>query len=94
MILTRMPRELASPERFASISRGLMDMDPTPMLPSVGVPTIVVGGALDAIIPPALVEGQAAGIPGARLLMLSTEGHNLYEGSAVYEAAVEEFAGA
>jgi len=94
VILARMPRDLASPERFVNIWGGLMDVDPTPMLPSVGVPTIIAGGALDAIIPPALVEGQAAGIPGARLLMLSTEGHNLYEGSAVYEAAVEEFAGA
>jgi len=55
-------------------------------------PRDVIGGALDAINPPTLVEELAAGIPGARLLILPGEGHSLYEGSAEYRAAVEEFA--
>ena len=83
-----------SSARFVSLSRGLIESDLTPMLSSVGVPTLVIGGALDAINPPALVEELAAGIPGARLLLLPGEGHNLYEGSAEYQAAVEEFASA
>ena len=81
-----------TPDRFVRIASGLLGADLTPMLPSVGVPTLVIGGALDAINPPTLVEELAAGIPGARLLILPGEGHSLYEGSAEYRAAVEEFA--
>ncbi len=82
-----------SPERFVRLSCGLIETDLTPMLGSVSVPTLVIGGALDAINPPSCVEELAAGIPGARLLMLAGEGHSLYEGSDEYKAAVEEFAG-
>jgi pimeloyl-ACP methyl ester carboxylesterase len=81
-----------SAERFVRISRGLLDTDLTPLLPSVRQPTLVVGGALDAINPPSLVEELAAGIPDARLLMLPDQGHNLYEASDEYRAAVEQFA--
>ncbi len=83
-----------SPERFVKMSCGLIGSDLTPMLSSVSVPTLVIGGALDAINPPSCVEELAAGIPAARLLMLPGQGHNIYEGSEAYRAAVEEFASA
>lgn len=49
--------------------------DSRPHLGSVGVPTLVVSGALDHVCPPALQEELAAGIPGARHVVLDTAGH-------------------
>jgi pimeloyl-ACP methyl ester carboxylesterase len=45
------------------------------LLPSIAVPTLVVGGAEDRVTPPALQEEIAAGIPGARLMLLDNCGH-------------------
>ncbi len=44
-------------------------------LGTVAVPTLVVSGALDHVCAPALQEELAAGIPGARLVVLETAGH-------------------
>ncbi len=49
--------------------------DSRPHLGTVGVPTLVVSGALDHVCPPALQEELAAGIPGARHVVLETAGH-------------------
>ena len=44
-------------------------------LAQIGVPTLVVTGSADRIIPPANSERLAAGIPGSRLLVLPGAGH-------------------
>jgi pimeloyl-ACP methyl ester carboxylesterase len=49
--------------------------DSRPHLAEVGVPTLVVSGALDHVCPPALQEELAAGIPGARHVVLESAGH-------------------
>lgn len=49
--------------------------DARPLLPEVGVPTVVVTGALDHICPPPLQEELAAGIPGARHVVIEQAGH-------------------
>jgi len=46
-----------------------------PHLAQVAVPTLVVSGALDHVCPPALQEELAAGIPGARLVVIESAGH-------------------
>lgn len=49
--------------------------DSRPDLGTIGVPTLVVSGALDHVCPPALQEELAAGIPGARHVVLESAGH-------------------
>jgi len=45
------------------------------LLPSITVPTLVIGGLQDRVTPPALQEEIAAKIPGARLMLLDNCGH-------------------
>jgi pimeloyl-ACP methyl ester carboxylesterase len=45
------------------------------LLPSIACPTLVIGGREDRVTPPALQEEIAAGISGARLMMLEDCGH-------------------
>jgi pimeloyl-ACP methyl ester carboxylesterase len=49
--------------------------DSRPRLAEVAVPTLVVSGALDHVCPPALQEELAAGIPGARHVVIRSAGH-------------------
>ncbi len=49
--------------------------DSTPMLGTIGVPTLVVTGAEDTLIPPAESEKLARAIPGARLNVIPRAGH-------------------
>lgn len=51
--------------------------DRTEALGQLTMPTLVIHGALDPLIPPAAGEATAAAIPGARLLILDDMGHNL-----------------
>lgn len=50
-------------------------VDSTPMLGAIEVPTLVVTGAADTLIPPAESEAMAAAIPDARLEILPDAGH-------------------
>jgi 3-oxoadipate enol-lactonase len=52
----------------------LAGMDLQSELASIRCPVLVLGGALDRVRPPALVEPVARAIPGARYLVLQT-GH-------------------
>ena len=49
--------------------------DSRPTLAGVGVPTLVVTGALDHVCPPALQQELAEGIPGARYVVIEDAGH-------------------
>jgi 3-oxoadipate enol-lactonase len=49
--------------------------DSRPALPSITVPTVVVSGDEDVLTPPALQDDIAAGIRGARRVMLPHVGH-------------------
>jgi pimeloyl-ACP methyl ester carboxylesterase len=49
--------------------------DNRPLLPSIGVPTLVLVGREDALTPPELSREIAAGIPGARLEVVPDCGH-------------------
>ena len=49
--------------------------DARPLLPTLDVPTLVVAGALDHVCPPVRQEELAAGIPGARLVVVDDAGH-------------------
>jgi len=49
--------------------------DSRPFLAAITLPTLVVTGALDHVCPPPLQEELAAGIPGARHVVLAEAGH-------------------
>ena len=44
-------------------------------LARIAVPTLVLCGRQDALTPPAMHEEMAAGIPGARLVVVEDSGH-------------------
>jgi pimeloyl-ACP methyl ester carboxylesterase len=66
--------------------------DRTPMLPSIQVPTLILTGREDTLIPPSESEAMARAIPGSRLLIIDGAAHlsNL-EAQVAFDAAVREF---
>ncbi len=71
----RMARS-ATPAGLAANLRGLaVREDATPVLPTIHVPTQLIGGEHDAISPPAEVQGWASRIAGARYTTLPGVGH-------------------
>jgi pimeloyl-ACP methyl ester carboxylesterase len=68
--------EQTRPAAIAGAQRGMAARpDVTEMLPTIGVPTLVVAGEQDVISPPAEMEAFAAKIPGARFVKISGAGH-------------------
>ena len=65
--------------------------DSTSDLAQIAVPTAVVVGDQDQLSPPDVAEAMAAGIPGARLVVVPDAGHltNL-ENTAAFNAALED----
>lgn len=68
--------ERAGMDRYADqIEIAIHRSDSLPALPGLTQPALIVGGAQDAINPPAMQRELAAGIPGGRLLMVPHAGH-------------------
>lgn len=88
-------RRIGSAQRPAGIIAALQALrdrpDSVPTLAEVRVPTLVVVGREDALTPPALAEKMAAGVAGARLVVIDGAGHlpNL-ERPAEFNQAVRE----
>lgn len=66
--------------------------DSTPLLPKIEVPTLVIGGAEDAISSPEVMADMAAAIPNSHHVILENAGHlsNL-ESPREFDAALDEF---
>jgi pimeloyl-ACP methyl ester carboxylesterase len=64
------------PAGETALVRAAQDWDVTCRLAEIRVPALLVGGTRDPIIPPELVRATAAGIPGARVLLLPGRGHH------------------
>jgi pimeloyl-ACP methyl ester carboxylesterase len=61
---------------FAGALRAMRDRpDSTPLLAGIRVPTLVVAGAEDEFIPPAVIQQMATQIPGARYESIKSAGH-------------------
>jgi 3-oxoadipate enol-lactonase len=83
--LAKRPEVVATVRHIASVHapagivnalRALRDRpDATPRLNEIAVPTLVIVGREDALTLPAAAETLAAGIPGARLVLLEKAGH-------------------
>ncbi|HSC88330.1 MAG TPA: alpha/beta fold hydrolase [Polyangiaceae bacterium] len=66
--------------------------DTTESLGAIGVPTRVMGGSDDTIVPAAVLERMAAAIPGAELRLFAGVGHFCpLETPAEFELALAEF---
>lgn len=67
-------------------------VDSSPLLPSLNLPTLVIGAEEDKTIPPEKSKYIAARVPGAELSMLASGGHvvNL-EQSAAFNAVLLDF---
>jgi pimeloyl-ACP methyl ester carboxylesterase len=89
-------RQIASAQVSAGIVGALQALrdrpDARPGLAAIDVPTLVLVGRDDALTPPALSEGLARAVRGARLVLLDGAGHlsNL-EQPAAFNAALREF---
>jgi 3-oxoadipate enol-lactonase len=69
--------------------------DSTPMLGSIDVPTLVVGGAEDGITPPSVLRAMAAEIRRSRVEIVEQAGHlSPLERPAAFNHVVGEFLGA
>jgi len=69
--------------------------DSTPLLETVDVPTLVVGGAEDTVTPPDVLRRMAASIPNSRVEILEHSGHlSPLERPAAFNHVVSEFLGA
>lgn len=80
-------------ETIARASLGMAErQDARPLLAGLDIPTLVIGGEHDQLMPPAVLEGLAGAIPGARLAMLPGAGHvsNL-DNPAAFRAALHGF---
>ena len=68
--------------------------DSTPLLATIDVPTLVVGGGEDVLTPPAELRAMAASIPGSRVEILERGGHLCpLEWPAAFNHVVSEFLG-
>lgn len=67
---------LTGPRRLAQAGWFLLADDVRPLLPDIRVPTLLIWGALDPLVPLAHAEQLAAGLPDARLVVLAEAAHN------------------
>lgn len=83
----------ASREGVAAALRGMaVRADMTSRLSEIRVPTLLLGGALDAITPPQEMQEVAAAIPGARWVEIPNAGHMApLEQPAAVNRAIAEF---
>jgi pimeloyl-ACP methyl ester carboxylesterase len=70
-------------------------IDHVPRYGAIAVPTVIIAGAADPVVPPAIhAEALAAALPQARLLRLAGAGHMAHHAHAEAIAAeIERLAG-
>jgi DNA-binding winged helix-turn-helix (wHTH) protein/pimeloyl-ACP methyl ester carboxylesterase len=83
-------REAASPLNAHRIHKLVGEIDIRPLLPQVNVPTLVLHGRGDQVVP--FEEGRilASEIPGARFVPLESRNHVLLETEPAWERMLEE----
>ncbi len=89
----RLQPKPATPERFIGELRATLDPSSfvTDRLGEIGVPTLVLAGEQDQVVPLASSKLVAEGIPGARMLTDPDCGHTVRSSFRDYDAIVEAF---
>ena len=80
-----------TPEAIAAAALGMAERpDSVPDLPTIDVPTLVIAGTGDRLIPPDVTAGIADGVEGAELIRIEGAGHlaNL-EAPASFDTALD-----
>lgn len=94
-ICSRMERLMAAqrPEAIAAAARGMARRpDRSELLPRIGVPTLIVTGSDDALMPLGTSEALHRAIPGSRMVVIQGVGHlSPMEAPALFNEAVELF---
>ena len=85
----------APPEGAIGALRAMAERpDSTPLLRTIDLPTLVVGGAEDGITPPDVLRAMSAAIPNSRIEILEQGGHlSPLERPAAFNHVVTEFLG-
>lgn len=88
----RLLRTAATPAARIALSRMNRLIDVRDILPSIRVPTLVIGKSGDPVMPPDCGRDLASHIPGARLVVIEADGH-MYIGEGWEEivATIEEW---
>jgi len=86
------PRPSTS-ERFIGELRGTLDPSSfvTSRLGEIGVPTLVLAGGRDQVVPPERTRQVAESIPGARFEVDPESGHTVRQSFRGYDQLVESF---
>ncbi|HET8587318.1 MAG TPA: alpha/beta hydrolase [Candidatus Limnocylindria bacterium] len=92
-VAARLQPRPATPERFIGELRATLDQSSfvTERLDEIGVPTLVLGGGRDQIVPPASTRLVAERIPEARLEVDPESGHTVRSSFRGYDTLVEAF---
>ena len=83
-------------ETLVAAIEGMKDRkDRTAILPTISVPTVVIGGEEDTLIPPDRIREVSAAIPGARTSIIARAGHltPIEQPDPVNQALIELFEG-
>jgi len=94
-ICSRMERMMAEqrPEAIAAAARGMAERpDRSELLPRIEVPTLIITGSDDALMPLETSEALHRAIPGSRMMVIQGAGHlSPVEAPALFNEAVELF---
>ena len=90
---SRLQPRPATPERFIAELRTTLDPSSwvTERLGEIGVPTLILAGGQDQVVPVDVTRAVAARIPGARLEVDPESGHTVRSSFRGYEELVERF---
>jgi 3-oxoadipate enol-lactonase/4-carboxymuconolactone decarboxylase len=82
------------PEGYAGCCEALGAMDQTADLATIVAPTLVIAGAEDPVVPPAVAVGLSSGIAGSSLLVLGGAAHlaNIEQPARFNEAVISHLA--
>ena len=86
----RMQKVTTSPDNAARLFESFGSMDVRDRLAQVRAPTLVIHGREDQLVPHALGQEIAAGIPGSRFVGLPTRNHILLDDEPAFARLTEE----
>jgi len=87
----RMWRMAATPGARVALAKMNQNIDVRDVLPTIRVPTLIIGKTRDPIFEPDCARDLAARIPGARLVSIEGEGHLLGLNAPEFARIVEEW---